>query len=142
VGVFLPVSWSSTSQPLADGTGTPIRSAETAFDAANDRFAAAEQALDAARDERARVRQERYAAWQAYGQASTTVARLQRQVGELAARLDRMSSLPAFQPSATPRVTPSQTLPLFLMCSCIVNRYTQWCVSSSVEFSPEALGGV
>jgi uncharacterized protein (DUF3084 family) len=67
-----------------------MKRAETAFDAANDRFAGAERALDAAREERAQARRQRYTARQAYERASTAGGRLQRRVRELAERLDRM----------------------------------------------------
>jgi chromosome segregation ATPase len=78
---------------LVDALATMKRT-ETAFDAANDRFVEAEHALDAARAERAKAREERYAARQAYERASITLARLQRRVGEMSERLDKMSPLP------------------------------------------------
>jgi hypothetical protein len=78
------------------GRGCPGRrpgcekQAETAFDAASDRFAAAEQALYMARGERARARQQRYAARQAHEQAEVTARRLRRRVDELSGQLARM----------------------------------------------------
>lgn len=65
------------------------KQAETAFDAASDRFAA-EQALDEAPGEPAQARQERYAARLAHEQAEPTAKRIPRRVDELSRQLGRM----------------------------------------------------
>ena len=77
----------AVAQDVLAGTLVTVEQAETAFEAANDRFAEAEHAVDTARAERAQARQGRYAARQAQQRASAAVQRLERRLRDLTDRL-------------------------------------------------------
>ncbi|MGN6174628.1 MAG: hypothetical protein ACTHPS_17040 [Streptosporangiaceae bacterium] len=68
---------------------TEQKRAETAFDAASDRFTEIEHSLDAARADRDQARRARYAARHAHEKAATRLARLQRRERQLAEQLDQ-----------------------------------------------------
>ena len=76
--------------------------AERQFGAADQRVSKAEAALEDARARRDKARRERYSARQAHDRASLAVARLQRRVREVSARLDRMPPLAVAQAGREP----------------------------------------